>query len=61
MKTDITALEYEVDRIREESVTAYNVYRDAVDALWLAERRLAETVREERQGEDQTNETDRNV
>ena len=42
MKTNIIALEYEVDRIREESVTAYNAHRDAVDRLCNAERELAE-------------------
>lgn len=42
MKTDITTLEYKVDRIREEAVTAYNAYRDAVDRRCDAERKLAE-------------------
>jgi hypothetical protein len=42
MTTDITTLEYEVDRIRAESVIAYNAHRDAVDRLYITERKLAE-------------------
>ena len=41
MNTNTTTLESTVAELRTEVVNAYNMHRDFVDALWIAERELS--------------------